>query len=132
VKTDLTKRNEKICGLRMTGLTARQIGLQMKLTRSTVCGVLHRAGLGTQTIGRPRNDPNAPAKPARRKIMAGAIVEGLKDVRALELEPIPLGTDSGCQWVHGDPRDHVMCGHTTRGFSHWCPHHYSRVYQEIS
>lgn len=129
---DNDERNEKICVLRGQGLTTVQISRRMKVTRSTVCGVLHRAGLTTQKKGRPRKNPGAPLKSARRKIFPNAPVLGLTDVRALELEPIPLGTDSGCQWIKGDPRDRVMCGHATRGFSSWCPHHYRRVYQEVS
>jgi len=123
------ERNEKICKLRRRGFTTVQISRQMKVTRSTVCGVLHRAGLTSEKKGRPRTKP--PKLSARPKRFPNAIVEGLKDVRALELEPIPLGTDSGCQWVHGDPRDHVMCGHTPHRRSAWCPHHYARVYQEV-
>jgi hypothetical protein len=123
------ERNEKICVLRGQGLTTVQISRQLKVTRSTVCGVLHRAGLTTAKKGRPRTKP--PKLYARKKIVANALVLGLKDVQSLEIEPIPLGTDSGCQWIHGDPADHVMCGHTPHGRSFWCPHHYSRVYQEI-
>ena len=126
------ERNEKICVLRGQGLTTVQISRRMKVTRSTVCGVLHRAGLTTQKKGRPRKNPDTTVKSSRRKISPNALVLGLTDVRALELEPIPLGTDSGCQWIKGDPRDRVMCGHATRGFSSWCPHHYRRVYQEAS
>ena len=125
------ERNEKICKLRRRGFTTVQISRQMKVTRSTVCGVLHRAGLTSEKKGRPRNNPETTVKSSRRKQFPNAIADGLKDVRALELEPIPLGTDSGCQWVHGDPADHVMCGHTPHRRSMWCPHHYARVYQEV-
>ena len=129
---DNDERNEKICVLRGQGLTTVQISRRLKVTRSTVCGVLHRAGLTTQKKGRPRKNPEATVKSSRRKISPNALVLGLKDVQSLELEPIPLGTDSGCQWIAGEPSDRVMCGHATRGFSSWCPHHYARVYQEVS
>lgn len=127
---DNDDRNEEICKLRREGLTTVQISRRMKVTRSTVCGVLHRSGLTTGKKGRPRKHP--PKLYARKKIIANAIVLGLKDVQSLELEPIPLGTDSGCQWIAGEPSDHVMCGHTTHGRSSWCPHHYARVYVRVA
>lgn len=131
------ERNQKICTLRLNGLTPAQISRQLKLSRGIVNGVLWREGLSVQvkvviTSKRAKSKPPKVVDINRKKISPKAPVLGLKDVQSLELEPIPLGTDSGCQWIKGDPRDRVMCGHATRGFSSWCPHHYRRVYQEVS
>lgn len=128
------ERNRKICDLRLKGLTPAQITRRLKLSRGVVNGVLWREGLSVQ-VKAVITSKRAKAKPPKvvdvRREQEKANKIALQDAKALTIEPIPLGTDSGCQWIHGDARERVMCGHTVKGRSAWCPHHHARVYQWI-
>lgn len=133
-RREIDERNRHICTLRVRdGLTPTQICRRLKLSRGVVNGVLWREGYSVSRKAQYKSKPpKAPHAPQRRKIVASAIVEGLQDVKALDIEPIPLGTDSGCQWLRGEPGDRIMCGHAVKGRSAWCPHHYDRVYQKVT
>lgn len=128
------ERNRKVCDLRLKGLTPAQICRRLKLSRGVVNGVLWREGLSVQ-VKAVITSKRAKAKPPKvvdiKQEKARAAKVALEEAKAIAIEPIPLGTDSGCQWIHGDPQDRVMCGHTPRARSVWCAHHYDRVYQRL-
>lgn len=130
-RRDLDERNRHICTLRVVqGLTPAQICKRLKLSRGIVNGVLWREGLSVSrkaTYNAPKPAPKPKAEPKPKTVKQAA----LEEVKAVAIEPIPLGTDSGCQWIHGDARERVMCGHTVKGRSAWCPHHHARVYQWV-
>lgn len=47
-------------------------------------------------------------------------------------EPEPLGVDSGCLWISGEPAERLFCGEDRVHGSPWCQHHHVRAYDRVS
>ena len=128
-----------------TGASAREIALAVneefggvlprRLTRSAVCGIVHRAGKSRETGARrsvPKSTKMEPPRPAlttealplpavrRRPASAGAPEGDAPPPRMISLDELQRDT---CRWPIGDPRapDFGFCGHPSGG--RYCPHH---------
>lgn len=70
--------------------------------------------------------------PTPRGIRGGrpkSFVVAAVEVRKLREEPKPLGVDTACQWLHGEPAKRRFCGHARKpGSTSYCEHHHARAF----
>lgn len=128
------------------GASAREIALAVndefggvlprKLTRSAVCGIVHRAGKSRQNGARR----SAPKSTKIKQPPHAAPTTDALPVAAVRRRPAPASAPDGdapaprmisvlelerdtCRWPIGDPRapDFGFCGHSAEG--RYCPHH---------
>lgn len=68
--------------------------------------------------------------PTPRGIRGGkpkSFVVAAVDVQRLRKEPKPLGIDTACLWLHGEPAKRLFCGHARIYGSAYCEHHAPRT-----
>jgi len=107
------------------GQMARKLSAEFhtEISRSAVCGKLHREGFP------------APKMPTRAvdqvKVNAAPVVSThLLSVRPppplQSYEPQPMGDiATGCRWLHGDARERNFCGADKWAGGSWCPYHHA-------
>lgn len=139
---------DAIIELKRQGLNYRQIGAKLGVTRNTIAGKVHRAGLAVphvHLVGVPkqRTVPLKPRKPTRtvprpiqsnNPLIAPVIrAEYRRAYQDVAGEGVPFAQavmQGGCLWVHGDvvrSDNTVACGceRYRRGF---CAAHYEKSF----
>jgi len=126
------ERNAKIIELHKAGLTARQVGLQVKASKNAVIGVLHRNNIRQakpetpkeQQQARTRNvtlpkafDPTVFSEVEERDLPE-QVIEEYEGITILDLKP------GQCRYpVHSIERSHFFCGEPVEGDKSYCPVH---------
>lgn len=101
-----------------------KIAAELGLTRNSVIGRLHRAGLSRGRVPRAKPDPNAPKRPrAVRPVLQPPV-----DASSIPIEQrrsIFELTDHTCRWPFGDPQlpGFFFCGAEPEHASSYCPQH---------
>lgn len=143
------ERRQQVFDLWRQGLSASQISETLGgVTRNSVIGIVHRAGLcRTDAERRTIQTQNArigvlkkghkPKPPPRVRVIAerqtfveppprppSVIIDARKFTPILGAEPVPFGS-KGCKWPVGDDEDGSMlcCGRTRDDGSPYCPEH---------
>lgn len=115
------ERNVEIRRLTAEGLTPRQVGERLGISRCAVIGTLHRHG-------RPEGATKVRAgrrRPAETEGLV-AIGAGIGHIRRWsEIGPMPRA----CQYITGDERPWRYCGAEAERGSPYCPEHRARCYQ---
>ena len=97
------------------GLSTREIGVRLGVTKNAVVGKAHRLGLSQ------RKSPIAPITP---------ITPFVERPRRAEVIPLEKLTAGMCSWPEGDPRtpDFHFCGAPAVPDKPYCAEHCARAY----
>lgn len=134
------ERNTLLRDLLGLGLSAAMAAQRMGISKNAVVGQAHRLGIiYGRTAKKEKTRQNVIPLPKSKKIAPSSAVEGLKDVRKHDDEPVPIGAfasppeDGACRWVHGDPATPTWrhCGHKKMDRSVYCEHHHARAYHRV-
>jgi hypothetical protein len=118
--------------MRAEGMPVNTIAGLLGMTRGSVTGKLHRAGLCERTphLSKPKGSNRGPV------LAEAALVEPLSPrvaavdpKTALRLVDLQVGQ---CRWVCNDPRDEggaLFCGHRAIPGKSWCRTHHAVVFQ---
>jgi hypothetical protein len=137
--------------MRAEGMPVNTIAGLLGMTRGSVTGKLHRAGLCERTphLSKPKGSnrvvplaaaPARPDPPLQREngpvLAEAALVEPISPrvaavdpKTALRLVDLQVGQ---CRWVCNDPRDEggaLFCGHRAIPGKSWCRTHHAVVFQ---
>lgn len=105
----------------------------VKVSRCAILGIASRMKLPRHEFA----DKPTPQASARRlaTMLAKGIPCGPKPKKPVLAplepsdEPKPLGTDTGCKWLHGDdPKTWIFCGHPQMAGAPYCSFHYERAH----
>jgi GcrA cell cycle regulator len=141
------ERIEKLRGLAAAGLSAREMGNKMGMSRNSVLGKCYRLGIVIQRqvkgpkrrlraeVGNVRITLNTPRRPGGARPMAIHAAATLQPPEPIT-EPT-LGsavtimglTDKTCRWPLGEPSPEMLyCGAATE-FGSYCPFHSRKAHK---
>lgn len=114
------------------GLTTREIGAKLDITKNAVVGMAHRLNLPKRPSPiRRRSAANGAPPP---KVPAARQSRSKRAARLAAAKALATTTrGEGCRWIEGEPagRNTVYCNQPRVVGRAWCPEHYARVYRVV-
>ena len=128
MKSALWTDKEKEAAIEMCkeGLTAQAISEELRRSRNSIIGFLHRSGL---SLGKAKRIYKKVTKPKVIPVIHKPVEEAFKKF-AVKLLDARYRQCRFIQDIANNPANTMICGAKTKEGHSWCPDHYSIVYRK--
>lgn len=120
------KEKESAIAMCKEGLTAQAISEELRRSRNSIIGFLHRTG---HTLGKAKRKYKKVTKPKVIPVIHKP-VEGAFQKFSVKLLNARHRQCRFIQEVANNPADTMVCGAKTKEGHSWCPDHHSIVYRK--
>ena len=120
------KEKEAAIALCKEGLTAQAISEELRRSRNSIIGFLHRSGL---SLSKAKRIYKKVTKPKVIPVIHKPVEEAFKKF-AVKLLDARYRQCRFIQDIANNPANTMICGAKTKEGHSWCPDHYSLVYRK--
>ena len=120
------KEKESAIAMCNEGLTAQAISEELRRSRNSIIGFLHRSGL---SLGKAKRIYKKVTKPKVIPVIHKPVEEAFKKF-AVKLLDARYRQCRFIQDIANNPANTMICGAKTKEGHSWCPDHYSLVYRK--
>ena len=120
------KEKESAIAMCKEGLTAQAISEELRRSRNSIIGFLHRSGL---SLGKAKRIYKKVTKPKVIPVIHKPVEEAFKKF-AVKLLDARYRQCRFIQDIANNPANTMICGAKTKEGHSWCPDHYSLVYRK--
>ena len=121
------KEKEAAIALCKEGLTAQAISEELRRSRNSIIGFLHRSGL---SLGKAKRIYKKATKPKVIPVIHKPVEEAFKKF-SVKLLDARYRQCRFIQDIANNPANTMICGAKTKEGHSWCPDHYSIVYRKV-
>ena len=120
------KEKESAIAMCNEGLTAQAISEELRRSRNSIIGFLHRSGL---SLGKAKRIYKKVTKPKVIPVIHKPVEEAFKKF-AVKLLDARYRQCRFIQDIANNPANTMICGAKTKEGHRWCPDHHSIVYRK--
>ena len=120
------KEKESAIAMCNEGLTAQAISEELRRSRNSIIGFLHRSGL---SLGKAKRIYKKVTKPKVIPVIHKPVEEAFKKF-AVKLLDARYRQCRFIQDIANNPANTMICGAKTKEGHSWCPDHHSIVYRK--